>query len=301
MVVQVNLTEPLMHVSRMSERLPHLVQALEALAQRADNQEAAKELLHELSDITVLVARRFTTDKTADGLLEAFYLTIGCISLGISQADLSADNASKLSFLLHHGAEHVFQMGFRHIKELSSLPFAAFISDFDRDPFMQQRNIKALFVEICRADPLSTWAGDDTYNNELLTRRNNQKIIACARLLRSKHYAGPVRDADMDANAVIAIAVIFAILNDGRIVARTGQRELENLIRSTRKTLPDIEAGWNALLKKSPPEFQPVLRERMDEYRNTIIKKILSSASVKSVITALQQYYTGDELEIEYS
>lgn len=289
-----------MQLAHITTRAPHLVQVLEALAQRGDHQAAAQALIHELSGITILVARKFTNDRTADGLLEAFYLTVGCISLGISQADIPENSEARLSFLLHHGAEHVFQMGFRHIKELSGLPYGAFISDFDSDPFVQQRNIKALFSEICRADPNSTWTGDDVYKNEWLDRKNIQKIVDCAKWLRKKHFAGPVKDTDLDANAVIAIAVIFAILGDGRIVARTGQKEIENLIHRARETRPDIEAGWNEWLKNIPPEYQPILRERMDEYRGTIVKKILSKTKTKTVIAEIQNYYAGDELDIDY-
>ena len=289
-----------MKLAHITTRHPHLVQALEALAQRADHQEAAQALIRELSGITVLVAKKFTNDRMADGLLEAFYLTVGCISLGISQANIPEDNESKLSFLLHHGAEYVFQMGFRHIKELSGLPYHAFVSDFDSDPFVRQLNVKALFSEICRADPSSAWVGDDVYKKEWLDRKSNQSIVDCAKWLRKKHYAGPVKDADLDANAVIAIAVIFAILGDGRIVARTGQKEIESLIRHARETRPDIEAGWNEWLKKIPPEYQSMLRERMDEYRGTIVKKILSKASIKTVVTEMQNYYAGDELDVDY-
>jgi hypothetical protein len=290
-----------MKLAHITTRPPHLVQALEALAQRAGHQEAAQTLIQELSGITVLVARKFTNDRTADGLLEAFYLTVGCISLGISQADIPEDGEARLSFLLHHGAERVFQMGFRHIKELSGLPNAAFLSDFDRDPFVQHLHVKALFSEICRADPISTWTGDDVYKRELLERRNNQKIIQCAQWLRKKHYAGPVKDADLDAHAVIAIAVIFAIAGDGRIVARVRQKDLETLIQGVRKTPLDIEAGWNALLKKVPPEYHSILRERMDEYRNTIVKNILSKTSIKTVIIAIQEKYAGGEQDIDYA
>lgn len=60
--------------------------ALEALAQRVDHQEAVQALIQKLSGIIVLVARKFANDRTADGLLEALYLTVGCISLEISQA-----------------------------------------------------------------------------------------------------------------------------------------------------------------------------------------------------------------------
>lgn len=289
-----------MQLANITTRPAHLVQALEALSQHEDHQEAAQILIHELSGITVLVARKFTNDRTADGLLEAFYLTVGGISLGISQANIPQNNESQLSFLLHHGAEYVFQMGFRHIKELSSLPYDAFVSDFDNDPFIQQRNIKVLFSEICHADPITTWTGDDVYKKELLDRKRNQRIVDCAKWLRKNHFAGPVNSSDLDANAVIAIAVIFAILGDGRIVARTGQKEIENLIFRARETRPDIEVCWGKLLKIIPPEFQPILRERMDEYRGTIIKKILSKTRIKTIVSEMQDYYAGNELDIDY-
>lgn len=289
-----------MQIANITPRFPHLVQALEALARRAGHRDTAHDLLQELGGITVLVAKKFTNDRTADGLLEAFYLTVGCISLGMSRADIPESDESQLSFLLHHGAEYVFQMGFRHIKDLSALPYVPFVSDFDNDPFVLQRNVKALFSEICRAEPNSAWTGDHVYNNELLDRQNNQKTIECAQWLRNKHDAGPVKNSDLDANAVIAIAVIFAILDDGRIVARTGQKELESLIRRAREARPDIDTAWNIFLKKIPPEYQPILRERMDQYRSTIVKKILSKTKAQTVITELQNYYAGNELDIEY-
>ena len=290
-----------MNITIHTARPPQLVQALEALALRADNQDAAAALFHELSGITVLVAKKFTNDRTADGMLEAFHLTVGCISLGISQAGIADSNEAKLSFLLQHGAEYVFQMGFRHIKELSALPYAAYVSDFDNDAFIQQRNLKAVFMEICSADPASTWSGDAVYQNELLDRQRNQKIIGCAKWLRKNNSNGPVKDAELDANAVISIAVIFAISGDGRIVARTGQREIENLINRTRESRPDVEANWNDFLKKIPPEFQPLLRERMEELKGTIVKKILGKTRIKTVLTELQDQYAGSEQDIDYS
>lgn len=289
-----------MQLASISTRPPHLVQALEALAQRADYQEDAENLIQELSGISVLVARKFTNDRTADGLLDAFYLSVGCISLGLSQANIPDSNDSRLSFLLHHGAEHVFQMGFRHIKELSALPYVAFVSEFDNDPFIQQRNVKALFAEICRADPSATWTGDDVYVRELQDRKTNQVVVECAKWLRKKHFAGPVKDSDLDANAVIALAVIFGIMGDSRIVARTGQKDIESLIKRAREAQPDVEAGWSKLLKMIPLEYHPVLRGRMDEYKDAIVKKILSKTKAKTVITEIQDYYAGNELDIEY-
>ena len=289
-----------MKLAHINTRPPHLVSALEALARRADNQVAAQTLLDELRGITLLVAKKFTNERTADGLLDAFHLTVGCISLGISQANIPQDSGAQLSFLLHHGAEHVFQMGFRHIKKLSALPFTAFVSEFDNDPFVQQRDIKVLFVDICRADPIASWAGDEVYKRELLERQNTQRIVSCATWLRQKHYAGPVKDPDMDAHAVISIAVIFAIANDGRIVARAGQKEIERLIKSVRDTPPDIDAEWNVLLKKIPSTYHPLLRVCMDEFRQTIVKKILSKTRIKTVITEMQNSYAGSEMEVDY-
>lgn len=285
-----------MKLASHTPRIPHLVQALEALAQQSGNSAAADILLHELTGITVLVAGKFTNDRTADGLLDAFYLTIGCVSLGIS---LNSDE-SILPFLLKHGAEHVFQMGFRHIKELSSLPAQTLIADFDNDPYIQQRNIKALFIEICRADPNSSWTGDEAYKNELRIRRENQDIVACAKWLRKNHYAGAIVDSDLDASAVIAVAVMFAILNDGRIVARCGQKDIEDLIRRAREIKPDVEVGWQALLKKSPAEYQSLLRERMDEFKKSIVKKVLSKTKIEKIITEIQNCYAGAEQDVDY-
>jgi hypothetical protein len=290
-----------MNITIHTARPPQLIQALEALALRADNQDTAGTLFHELSGITVLVAKKFTNNRTADGMLEAFHLTVGCISLGISQAAIADSNEARLSFLLQHGAEYVFQMGFRHIKELSALPYVAYVSDFDNDAFIQQRNLKAIFMEICSADPVSSWKGDAVYQNELLDRKRNQKIINCAKWLRKNNSDGPVNDSELDANAVIAIAAIFAISGDGRIVARTGQRGIESLIERSRETRPDVEASWSDFLKKIPPEFQPILLERMEELRGTIVKKIFSKTRIKTVLTELQDYYAGNEQDIDYS
>ncbi len=289
-----------MQLASFTARSPQLVQILETLAHHSNHQEIAETLIQELCGITVLVAKKFTNDRTAEGLTEAFYLTVGCISLAISQADVAPSNEAKLSFFLHHGAEYVFQMGFRHIKELSSLPYVAFVSDFDSDPYVQQRNVKALFSEICRADPGLSWTGDEIFKQESIDRQANKKIIECANWLRKKHFNGAVKDPDLDANAVIAIAVIFSILGDGRIVARIGQKEIENLINRVREAKPNIDAGWEKLLKQTPPEFQSILRQRMVDLRDTIIKKIQSRTKIKTVIAELQDYYAGNELEVDY-
>ena len=289
-----------MQLANLTTRLPHLVEVLETLAKQRDQQQAAQTLITELSDITVLVAKKFTNDRTADGILEAFYLTVGCLSLAISQANIPESGESRMNFLLHHGAEHVFQMGFRKIKELSGMPYDAYVSDFDTDPFIQQRNIKLLFSEICRADPVTSWSGVDIYTTEKLDRGRNQRLVECARWLRKNHFSGPVKSTDLDANAVISMTVIFAISGDGRIVARAGQKEIENLVHSVREKQPDIELCWDKLLKTVPVEFHPILRERMDQYKNTIIKKIQSKTRIKTVISEMQDYYVGNELDIDY-
>jgi hypothetical protein len=124
--------------------------------------------------------------------------------------------------------------------------------------------------------------------------------VACAKFLRQKHYAYPINDPDLDANAVIAIAVIFAIAGDGPIVARIRQRDIETLVYGVRAIPLDIEAGWNALLKKVPAQFHAILRERMDQFRGTIVKKIMSKIKVKAIITELQDFYACSEMEVDF-
>lgn len=289
-----------MQLVHITSRAPALVQVLDILATKDGEVERSEVLLQELAGITALVAKKFTNDKTADGLLDAFYLTVGCISLALARANLPDSGDSRLAFLFQHGAERVFQMGFRHIKELATLPYVAFLSEFDNDPFIQQRNLKALFYEICRADPASSWRGDEVFTREYVDRQNNQQIVSCAKWLRAHHFAGPIKDTELDANAVIAIAIIFGIYGDGRIVARTGQKEIENLITFARKNLPDIDASWGSLLNLVPQNMHALLLERMQGYRTTIVKKIFSKAKIKTVVTEIQDFYAGNELDVEY-
>jgi hypothetical protein len=290
-----------MNITSYTTRTPQLVQALEALGQRADNREAASILFDELCGITQLVAKKFTNDRTAEGIHDAFHLTVGCISLAISQADIADTGEAKLSFLLQHGAEYVFQMGFRHMKELSALPYTAYVSDFDNDPFVQQRNLKAIFMEICSADPASSWSGDAVFQNEWVDRKRNQQYIDCGKWLRKHNATGVVRDSEMDASAAMTVAVLFALYGDGRIVARTAQRPLENLIAHIRDTKPDVDASWNLFLKKIPPEYQPLLRERMEQLRDTIVKKLYGKTKAKTLLTTLQDQYIGSEQDIDYA
>ena len=289
-----------MKLAHLTTRAPHLVRALEALALRQSHDVAAYHLAHELAGVTVLVARKFTNDRTADGMLEAFYLTTGCVSLGIAEAEIAHDAGSELDFLLHQGAEQVFQAGFRCIRELASLPSYTLVFDFDSDPVIGQRNIKALFSELCRAEPTEEWTGHERYRNALRARRANQSIIDCAKWLRKHHYAGAIRSTEMDAAAVIDIAVMFAMLGDGRIVARAGHGEIEELIRRARENRPDVEAGWEALLGSVPPACQAILRESMDKLKKTLIRKILSKTAIKTVILYIEKNVTGAELEVAH-
>jgi hypothetical protein len=287
-------------VASFTARAPQLVDALNALALRTHHDEHASELFDELCGITLLVAKKFTNERTADGMQEAFYLTLGCISLGISQAQIAPGDNAKLDFFLLHGAEHLFQQGFRHIKELSALPFVTFVSDFENDAFILQRNLKTLFVEICRADPAANWTGDAIFENELRDRQHNQKIIQCALWLRKHNSEAVIKDSELDASAVITLAVIFGIAGDGRIVARLGQKDGEALVKRVRELQPDVEASWEKLLKKIPAEFHDILRERMAQLHPTIVKKILGKTRVKTIVTEMQDFYAGNEQDIEY-
>lgn len=284
-----------MKLANIAEREPHLIRILRRLA--ADSDQAPEGLLQELAGISVLVAKKFTNDRTADGILEAFHLTIGCVSLALSEQT----DASRVDFLLEKGAEQVFQAGFRKLRELALLPALCIVTEFDSDPYVQQRNLKALFFELCLIDPNQSWYGDEHYRRELQHRQENQQIVDCARWLRKQHFAGPIKDTDLDANAVIAIAVIFAIAGDMRIVARTGQKDIENLVRSVREKKPDIEANWSAWLAKIPSQYRDLVTARVDEYRGTIVKKILSRAALKTVVTEIQNYHAGIEQDVDYS
>ncbi|MFA6204085.1 MAG: hypothetical protein WC710_12975 [Gallionella sp.] len=289
-----------MKLASFTKRQPNLLAALVTLAQRIRSDAQADALIEDLSGITVLVAKKFTNERTAEGLQEALYLTMGCISLGLSQAEIPHNAESELNFLLEQGAEQVFQAGFRHIKTLALMPSQTMVTDFDNDPYIQQRNIKALFSELCRAEPNSHWRGDEDYRRELQARSENQSIIDCAKWLRKNHFAGPVKDQELDANAVISISVIFAIAGDGRIVARTGQKEIENLIQRARKSMPDVNANWEKFLEQIPVAHQPWLSARMNEYRDTLVKKIMSKTRIKTMVTEIQNYHAGLEQDVDY-
>lgn len=283
------------------ENLPRLVRAIKLLP-GDPREDAALSLADELTGITAMVAEKFTNERTADGIQKALYLTVGCVSLGLENAlHLESDQAA-LDFLVEHGAEHAFQVGFRLIKELSQLPEDALVGEYDQDPVYLQRRLRELFIDICQADPNQNWSGFDKYALQLQQRKEVQAVVRLAGWLRRHHDHGPVSDSDLNAEGVIALAIIFAIEGGGRIMARTGQKEFERFVRSVRKNKPDFEEGWAALVAKVPVQHHPVLLERIESYRRscTVVHKILTRASMKSLFEDLENY-AGSELDADYA
>jgi hypothetical protein len=91
---------------------------------------------------------------------------------------------------------------------------------------------------------------------------------------------------------------VQSFIGDGRIVARTRQKEIESLIRRARQLQPDYETNWREMLTRIPSEFQIIVKKYMDEC--TIIKKILSDMALKTVVIEIQNYYAGIEQDVEY-
>ncbi|MES3025668.1 MAG: DUF6178 family protein [Pseudomonadota bacterium] len=285
----------------VAERLPRLVRAIRCLSARGVEDEAVM-LADELAGITAMVAEKFTNDKTADGIARAYFLTVGGVSLGLEHVLGHESDEAALDFLVEHGAEHAFQVGFRLVRELSQLPEDALLGEYDNDPVYLQRRLKELFSDLCSADPGQNWSGPERYAAQLLQRKQVQAVVFAANWLRRHHHNGPISDPDLNAEGVLAVAVIFAIEGGGRIVARTGQKEFERFVKSVRKNKPDFEAGWAALLAKVPPQHQPVLAERIEQYRThcTVIEKIGSRTAMKTLFAEFENY-AGSELDADYS
>jgi hypothetical protein len=283
------------------ENLPRLVRAIKLLP-GDPREDAALNLADELTGITAMVAEKFTNERTADGIQKALYLTVGGVSLGLEQAVAHEGDQAALDFLVEHGAEHAFQVGFRLIKELSQLPEDALVGEYDQDPVYLARRLRELFIDICQADPNQNWAGYEKYALQLQQRKEVQAVVRLASWLRRHHDNGPVSDSDLNAEGVIALAIIFAIEGGGRIIARTGQKEFERFVRSVRKNKPDFEEGWAALVAKVPVQHHPVLLDRIESYRRscTVVHKILTRASMKSLFEDLENY-AGSELDADYS
>ena len=283
------------------ENLPRLVRAIKLLP-NDPREDAALDLADELTGITAMVAEKFTNERTADGIQKALFLTVGGVSLGLEQAVTHEGDQAALDFLVEHGAEHAFQVGFRLIKELSQLPEDALVGEYDQDPVYLARRLRELFIDICQADPNQNWAGYEKYAVQLQQRKEVQAVVRLASWLRRHHDNGPVSDSDLNAEGVIAVAIIFAIEGGGRIMARTGQKDFERFVRSVRKNKPDFEEGWAALVAKVPVQHHPVLLDRIESYRRscTVVHKILTRASMKSLFEDLENY-AGSELDADYS
>lgn len=279
------------------EKLPRLVRAIRLLPNEATPDEAAV-LADELSGITAMVAEKFTNDRTAEGIQRAMLLTVGGVSLGLEHMLDTEDDLDALDLLIEEGAELVFQQGFRLVKDLSALPEDSLVGEYDIDPVYSQRRLKELFVDLCTADPGESWSGYERYIGQLKQRQGVQAIVRAAQWLRRHHYEGPVNDPDLNAEGVIALAIIFAVEGGGRITARTGQKEFERFVKSVRKNKPDFEAGWAELMAKIPAAHQGVIAERIDTYREhcTVLQHLETRATMKQLFTELENY-AGSELD----
>ena len=284
------------------ERLPRLIRAIRLIPQHANADEAAG-LADELSGITAMVAEKFTNDRTAEGIQRALLLTVGGVSLGLEhlvETDDEQGDLDALDVLLGEGAEHVFQQGFRLVRELAALPEDTLLGEYDTDPVYSARRLKELFVDICTADPGETWSGYERYLGQLKQRQEVQAVVRAAQWLRRHHWEGPVKDPDLNAEGVIALAIVFGIEGGGRIVARTGQKEFERFVQAVRKGKSDFEAGWAALLEAIPAPHRVIVADRIDAYRNsTFLQNIAGKVPLKQLFVELENY-AGSEIDAEY-
>ncbi|MET0320490.1 MAG: hypothetical protein ABW069_07210 [Duganella sp.] len=287
------------------ETLPRLTRAIQQLARHPDD-DAAYALADELTGITAMVAEKFTNDRTADGIQKALQLTVGAVSLGLDHALPEPDGADSdldaLDILIEEGAEHAFQIGFRMIKELSALPEDSLVGEYDTDPVYAARRLRDLFIDLCQTDPNQNWNGTERYAVMHRQRKEVQAIVRLANWLRRHHSEGPVSDTDLNAEGVIALAIIFAVEGGGRVVARTGQKEFERFVKSVRKNKPDFEEGWAALVAAVPVQHHPVLLDRIDSYRKTctVLQHIQGRTAMKTLFGELENY-AGSELDADYS
>lgn len=286
------------------EKLPRLIRAIRHLAETATPDEAVG-LADELAGITAMVAEKFTNDRTAEGIQRAQLLTVGGMSLGLEylleeETDDEVGDKAAAGILISEGAELVFQQGFRLIRELAALPEDSLVGEYDTDPVYAQRRLKELFVDICTADPGETWSGYERYQGQLKQRQGVQAIVRAAQWLRRHHYEGPVKDPDLNAEGVIALAIVFGIEGGGRIVARTGQKEFERFVKAVRKNKPDFDTGWVQLLENIPAPHHAIIAERIALYRNSdIIRDIGGSTPLKQLFVELENF-AGSEIDAEY-
>jgi hypothetical protein len=284
------------------EKPPRLIRAIRLIPQHADADEAAG-LADELAGITAMVAEKFTNDRTAEGIQRAQLLSIGCVSLGLEhlvETDDEQGDLDALDVLLGEGAEFVFQQGFRLIRELAALPEDTLVGEYDNDPVYSARRLKELFVDICTADPGETWSGYERYLGQLKQRQDVQAVVRAAQWLRRHHWEGPVKDPDLNAEGVIALAIIFGIEGGGRVVARTGQKEFERFVQTVRKGKPDFDAGWAALLEQIPAPHQAIIADRIQSYRNSILLQNIAGKVPLTELFVELENYAGSEIDAEY-
>ncbi|MFC5476644.1 hypothetical protein [Massilia suwonensis] len=281
------------------EKLPRLIRAIKLAATQADAEEAIG-LADELASITAMVAEKFTNDRTAEGIQRAQMLTIGGVSLGLEHLVDDDSDETALDILIADGAEYVFQAGFRMIRELAALPEDSLVGEYDNDPVYAGRRLKELFVDICTADPGESWSGYERYLGQLRQREGVQAVVNAAKWLRKNHFEGPINDPDLNAEGVIALAVIFAV-DGGTIHARAGQKDFERFVKAVRKNNPDYETGWAAFLDKVPAPHKAIIAERVQTYREhcTVLQSIRTKAPMTQLIAELENY-AGSELDTEY-
>jgi len=282
------------------ESLPRLTRAIKLLP-GDPRPDAALILADELTGITAMVAEKFTNERTADGIQRALYLTVGGVSLGLESVPGVDSDEAALDFLVDNGAEAAFQAGFRQIKDLAQMPEDSLVGEYDNDPVYAQRRLRDLFVDICLADPNQNWSGPERYQAQFQQRKDVQAIVRLAGWLRRHHERGAINETDLNAEGVIALAIIFAVEGGGRIVARAGQKEFERFVKAVRKNKPDFEAGWAELVAKVPAQHHPVLLQRIETYRNscTVLQHIPGRTAMKTLFAELENY-AGSELEADY-
>jgi hypothetical protein len=284
----------------VQENLPRLTRAIKLLP-GDPRPDAAAILAEELATITANVADKFTNNRTADGIQKAINLTVGGVSLGLEQLLVGDSDQAALDFLIDNGPEAAFQAGFRQLKELSVMPEDTLIGEYDEDPVYLQRRLRDLFFDICYTDPNQNWDGASRYQQQLQQRHEVQAIVRLANWLRRHNTDGPIKDEDLNAEGVIALAVIFAVEGKGRIVARTGQKDFERFVKAVRKEKPEYETGWAQLVTQVPVQHHPVLLHRIDLYRRncSVVQKIPGRSAMKTLFAELENY-AGSELEADY-
>lgn len=282
------------------ENLPRLTRAIRLLP--GDTRpDAAVTLADELAGITAMVAEKFTNHRTAEGIQKAVNLTVGGVSLGLEELLAVDSDAAALDFLVDNGAEAAFQAGFRQLKDLAAMPEDTLVGEYDQDPVYAQRRLRDIFFDICLTDANANWDGPARYQEQFKQRQEAQAVVRFANWLRRHNTGGPIKDTDLNAEGVIALAIIFAAEGGGRIVARTGQKEFERFVKAVRANKPDFETGWAELVAAVPVQHHPVLLHRIELYRKgcTVLQHIPGRTAMKTLFAELENY-AGSELDADY-